>query len=934
MANEFVVRHGLISRGDIDLQDNNLTTSLTNQDITIVPTGTGNVILSGIEYPNADGTLGQVLRTSGSGVLSFGDLSENLVLYVDATNGDDTTGNGAFNRPYETIGAAISAAVSNQVIIVAPGTYSENLNINKTNISIIGNVTSIVDTVTIQGMVQLLSSCIRLVMQNIRIQSTGSNPCVLDNGSLGGHYFDRVTFDESNTSSDVGYNMASGTGIHMFIQCNMLQSKIIMNAAGSDSPTIIFQNGSCGEVFMESSDQTFHAVNVDDIGPFNHDGGNLYINNCRLIKGSGGFSIISTVNSGSGTLSVRNSICQTGQLINKTGSCSYLLQGVQRDITNDILNGTQLFSDHAHDIEVNYAQYNYVVDDSSLISHIEGIDEAIGDLDSTFTAINAEIDNINNDLYLKISSIIEDNMPILGGNLDVGGNLIVSSSNANIELAPDGTGFVVLDGLLYPQMDGVANSILKTDGSGVLSFGDISQANIIWVDPTGSDVTGDGSLNRPVQSITHALSLASPFSVISLTASAFTENITISIDNLTISGFRSGIDSACQIIGSITLSPGVMGFTLRDIKVSPTGSSECIIDNGSDGGHTFENVQYDILSTTSDVAYRMTNSSGLHRIVSCQTFGLSRIIMNGVGSTDPVLRILLCQDIDTIEMNDPGHNVQIENTRQAGPVIHSAGSLYINQCRRIKSSSGICINSTANGEDGFITIIDSNTRSNGIINKTGSCGYTLQGVDRDDVNDVLSGEQFFNDRGIDISAGFASPAAYTPMGLSVSDHLEAIDSELGILISSVIEDDMPVLGGNLDTNGYAIVSDSNQTILLSPGGEGVIEFDGIEFDKKQNATIIPDSSDAVFFTFDESLADVVFIDYILRRGTDTRFGTLIIGHDGNGLVDYNENISTDIGTPNIIFDAVHDGGSTIQVRYTSTAGAAGSMAFSVRKWQI
>ena len=45
-----------------------------------------------------------------------------------------------------------------------------------------------------------------------------------------------------------------------------------------------------------------------------------------------------------------------------------------------------------------------------------------------------------------ISNVVEDTTPQLGGNLDMNGQDIVTTSNANIELAPDGTGTVVIKG--------------------------------------------------------------------------------------------------------------------------------------------------------------------------------------------------------------------------------------------------------------------------------------------------------------------------------------------------------------------------------------------------------------------------------------------------------------------------------------------------------
>jgi len=82
-----------------------------------------------------------------------------------------------------------------------------------------------------------------------------------------------------------------------------------------------------------------------------------------------------------------------------------------------------------------------------------------------------------------ISNVSDDTSPQLGGDLDVATHSIVSTSNRDINLTPDGTGNVVLDGLSYPSADGSANQVLTTDGSGSLSFADASSSsgeNVSW----------------------------------------------------------------------------------------------------------------------------------------------------------------------------------------------------------------------------------------------------------------------------------------------------------------------------------------------------------------------------------------------------------------------------------------------------------------------
>lgn len=82
-----------------------------------------------------------------------------------------------------------------------------------------------------------------------------------------------------------------------------------------------------------------------------------------------------------------------------------------------------------------------------------------------------------------ITSVSADSSPSLGGNLDVAGNSIVSSSDGDISITPNGTGSVIIDGLSHPQSDGSAGQFLKTDGAGQLSFDTVSVTPSI---PSGS----------------------------------------------------------------------------------------------------------------------------------------------------------------------------------------------------------------------------------------------------------------------------------------------------------------------------------------------------------------------------------------------------------------------------------------------------------------
>lgn len=72
---------------NININGNAITSTDTNGNINVTPDGTGSVVLDGINYPQADGTTGQYLKTDGAGTLSFDTLPASGLASVAA----DTT---------------------------------------------------------------------------------------------------------------------------------------------------------------------------------------------------------------------------------------------------------------------------------------------------------------------------------------------------------------------------------------------------------------------------------------------------------------------------------------------------------------------------------------------------------------------------------------------------------------------------------------------------------------------------------------------------------------------------------------------------------------------------------------------------------------------------------------------------------------------------
>ena len=81
------------------------------------------------------------------------------------------------------------------------------------------------------------------------------------------------------------------------------------------------------------------------------------------------------------------------------------------------------------------------------------------------------------------------------GNITVTGatNTISSTNtNGNIVITPNGSGEVIIDGLVHPQADGTAGQFLKTDGSGNLDFATVVSSFTIAADSGSADTVNTG----------------------------------------------------------------------------------------------------------------------------------------------------------------------------------------------------------------------------------------------------------------------------------------------------------------------------------------------------------------------------------------------------------------------------------------------------------
>jgi len=92
---------------------------LSGRDINITPNGSGSVVLDGLNYPQADGSNGQFLKTDGSGQLSFGTVSTPAAPSLSSlgiANHDNLTVDGSGNVALGT--SSVSFGTSKWAIVL------------------------------------------------------------------------------------------------------------------------------------------------------------------------------------------------------------------------------------------------------------------------------------------------------------------------------------------------------------------------------------------------------------------------------------------------------------------------------------------------------------------------------------------------------------------------------------------------------------------------------------------------------------------------------------------------------------------------------------------------------------------------------------------------------------------------------------------------
>jgi hypothetical protein len=150
------------------------------------------------------------------------------------------------------------------------------------------------------------------------------------------------------------------------------------------------------------------------------------------------------------------------------------------------VNGNSIVSASAGNISITPDTTGKVIIDG--LSHPTA-DGSAGQFLKTDGSANLSFASVTQATGNELENVVEDTTPQLGGNLDVNGNSIVSASNGDISITPNGTGDVIIDGLKHPQADGTSGQVLQTDGSGQLSFATPSANKVVQIVPDSDNLS-------------------------------------------------------------------------------------------------------------------------------------------------------------------------------------------------------------------------------------------------------------------------------------------------------------------------------------------------------------------------------------------------------------------------------------------------------------
>ena len=492
----------------------------------------------------------------------------------------------------------------------------------------------------------------------------------------------------------------------------------------------------------------------------------------------------------------------------------------------------------------------------------------------TYQEADDNFTNLNND---KLQNVVEDTTPQLGGNLDVNTRSIVSTSNGNITLAPNGTGKVVISGDL--QVDGTTTTINSTTL-------DVDDINITVAKGAVNAAAANGA-GLTVEGPTTAATLLYASADDSWNLNKKTAAIELQIDNINVNG---NTISSTNTNGTITLTPNGTGDLVLDGLKWPQADGTANYVLKTDGAGQLSWVAQSGGSFTSFTVAGDTGTS--QTINDANTLTISGgTNLNSVASATDTITINLDSSVSGL--------TSVGSTAFSGTNFDASGS----SGGHLRNSSGVDqLDWGAGGSSNLSLLVATNinpANANVSIAPTGTGSLTINPATAGTMNNVAIG-------GTTAAAGtFTAVNTTTITGTGTNANITITPDGTGSIvldglnwptadgsanqvlktngtgqlsfvtissgITDVVNDTTPQLGGDLDVNGFDITdtgatallitsntdknlglrSQGTGDVILLPLGSGKVTIDGLNWptaDGTNNQVLTTNGTGQLSFT--------------------------------------------------------------------------------------
>ncbi len=260
--------------------------------------------------------------------------------------------------------------------------------------------------------------------------------------------------------------------------------------------------------------------------------------------------------------------------------------GTSGDVTLNVIGGAGITA-NAGDIAVD----STVITGQTTEATIDAANDFILVYDNSATALRKATVSAITSAGSGINAVVDDTSPQLGGDLDVNGNDIVSTSNANINLLPNGSGKVNLDG------NGSSGGVTISDGLVDIRTGTGSVSQVKFYCESSNAHAQTIQPQPHSASVTNTLTLPAGSSqeIVGTTATQTLTNKSIDASQLTGTVANARLDAQLQDVAGLAVTDGgfIVGngsnFVLETAGTARTSlglGTAAVTDTGTSAGNT------------------------------------------------------------------------------------------------------------------------------------------------------------------------------------------------------------------------------------------------------------------------------------------------------------------------------------------------------------